>query len=111
MPEPLPSSSTKVMQFANGSANGFSHRWEGGQYCSIITKFGIVGCGIYDLETPAEFDQAIAIAKGTPACPLVEPDDLLEAKIVGCTPKAAAAGIEIGMSGAEAVEKMLLACK
>ena len=99
------------MQFANGSANGFSHRWEGGQYCSIITKFGIVGCGIYDLETPAEFDQAIAIAKGTPACPLVKPDDLLEAKIVGCTPKAAAAGIEIGMSGTEAVEKMLLACK
>ena len=99
------------MQFANGSANGFSHRWEGGQYCSIITKFGIVGCGIYDLETPAEFDQAIAIAKGTPACPLVEPDDLLEAKIVGCTPKAADAGIEIGMSGTEAVEKMLLACK
>lgn len=97
------------MQFTNGTANGFSHRWEGGQYCSIITKFGIVGCGIYDLETPAEFGQAIAIAKGTPDCPLVEPEDLLEAKIVGMTPKAAKAGITIGMDGGEAVERMLLA--
>ena len=109
MTDELPRSSTRVMQFTNGTANGFSHRWRGGQYCSIITKFGIVGCGIYDLETPAEFDQAIAIAKGTPACPLAEPEDLLEAKIVGVTPKAAAAGITIGMRGIDAVEKMLAA--
>jgi len=109
MSSDLPSSTSRKLQFENGSANGFSHRWEGGQYCSIITKFGIVGCGIYDLSTPAEFGQAIAIAKGTPACPLVEPEDLLEAKIVGLTPKAADAGIAIGMNGRQAVEIMLLA--
>jgi len=86
-----------------------SHRWHRGQYCTILTKAGIVGCGIYDLATPAEFGQAIAIAKGTPANPLVEPEDLYEAKIVGLTPQAAALGVAEGMTGREAVELMLQA--
>lgn len=109
MNEPLPRTVSRPMQFANGCANGFSHRWQGGQYCSIMTRLGIVGCGIYDLKTAGEFGQAIAIAKGTPAHPLVEPEDLLEAKIVDATPKALAMGITVGMTGREAVERMLAA--
>ncbi|MFK7735020.1 MAG: DUF1805 domain-containing protein [Pirellulaceae bacterium] len=103
----LPTSEQKCMQFENGEAIGMSHRWEGGQYCSILTKVGIVGCGIYDLETPAEFGQAIAIAKGTPAKPLTYPEDLLDAKIVGATPLAKELGIDVGCTGREAVECML----
>ncbi|HJZ92054.1 MAG TPA: DUF1805 domain-containing protein [Gemmataceae bacterium] len=68
-----------------------------------------MGCGIYDLKTAAEFGQAIAIAKGTPAKPLVEPEDLLEAKIVGVTPQAEALGIIAAITGREAVEWMLQA--
>jgi len=90
-------------------AIGISNRWDRGQYCSILTRAGIVGCGIYDLKTAAEFGQAIAIAKGTPAKPLVEPEDLFEAKIVGVTPQAEALGIRIGMTGRDAVELMLKA--
>ena len=105
----LPRTSNRPLQFENGTAIGMSHRWHKGQYCTILTKAGIVGCGIYDLETPAEFGQAIAIAKGTPANPLVEPEDLYDAKIVGLTPQASALGIEKGMTGREAVELMLKA--
>jgi uncharacterized protein YunC (DUF1805 family) len=97
------------MQFAGGTAIGLAQRWVGGQCCAIQTAAGIVGCGIYDLHTPAEFGQAIAIARGTPANPLAEPEDLLNAKIVGCTPKAEELGIRPGMTGSEAVEKMLAA--
>ena len=111
MAEPLPRTTNRPLQFQNGSAIGMSHRWEKGQYCSILTRAGIVGCGIYDLKTAAEFGQAIAIAKGTPAKPLVEPEDLFEAKIVGVTPQAESLGIRPGMSGREAVEKMLQAEK
>ena len=111
MNEQLPRTTNRELQFANGTAIGISNRWEKGQYCSILTRAGIVGCGIYDLKTPAEFGQAIAIAKGTPANPLVEPEDLFDAKIVGVTPQAEALGIHPGMSGREAVEKMLLASK
>jgi uncharacterized protein YunC (DUF1805 family) len=109
MSDQLPRTTSREMQFAGGTAIGMSHRWVGGQYCSILTAAGIVGCGIYALDTPAEFGQAIAIAKGTPANPLTEPEDLLNAKIVGCTPKAASYGIHPGMTGREAVERMLAA--
>ncbi|GAB5402602.1 MAG: hypothetical protein Aurels2KO_08330 [Aureliella sp.] len=105
----LPQANRHVMQFRGGQAIGTGQLWSGGQYCSILTKAGVVGCGIYDLKTAAEFGQAIAIAKGTPDNPLVVPEDLLEARIVGTTPQAAALGIEIGDTGRTAVEKMLAA--
>jgi uncharacterized protein YunC (DUF1805 family) len=105
----LPRTHSREMQFDGGTAIGMSHRWVGGQYCSILTAAGIVGCGIYGLETPTEFGHAIAIAKGTPANPLTEPEDLLSAKIVGCTPKAESYGIRPGMTGRQAVELMLAA--
>jgi uncharacterized protein YunC (DUF1805 family) len=109
--EPLPRTTNRELRFENGTAIGISNRWDRGQYCSILTRAGIVGCGIYDLKTAAEFGQAIAIAKGTPAKPLVEPEDLFEAKIVGVTPMAEQLGIRPGMTGREAVERMLQAEK
>ena len=109
MADDIPRTTHRELDFQNGQAIGMSHRWHQGQYCSILTKAGIVGCGIYDLETPAEFGQAIAIAKGTPANPLCEPEDLFDAKIVGCTPQAESYGVRVGMTGKEAVELMLRA--
>ncbi len=109
MAEQLPRTTQRELRFDNGVAIGTSQRWQGGQYCSILTRHGIVGCGIYDLKTAEEFGQAIAIAKGTPANPLVEPEDLFDARIVGVTAKAAEFGIKVGSSGREAVERMLAA--
>ena len=109
MSDQLPRSVSRTLEFEHGTAIGISNRWENGQYCSIITRRGIVGCGIYDMVTPAEFNQAIAIAKGTPSNPLVEPEDLYDTQIVDATPQAKALGIAVGMTGREAVEKMLAA--
>lgn len=106
-----PQVTQRALQFENGSALGVSTRWARGQYCSILTPIGLVGCGIYDLKTPTEFDQVIAVAKGTPDKPLVEPEDLFEAEVVGLTPRAEELGIELGMTGKEAVELMLIAGK
>ena len=103
----FPRTVSRSMQFASGEAIGISNRWHRGQYCAILTAAGIVGCGIYDVATATEFDQAVAIARGTPARPLVEPEDLLEAKIVDATAKAKEYGVEIGMTGREAVELLL----
>lgn len=109
MSDPLPTTITRPIQFRNGCATGMSIRWHQGQYCTILTEAGLVGCGIYDIKTAAEFSQAIAIARGTPQKPLVNPEDLFDAKIVDATPKAKELGIQIGMNGREAVELLLAA--
>jgi uncharacterized protein YunC (DUF1805 family) len=109
MNDPLPRSISRPLPFKNGSAIGISNRWHKGQYCTILTEAGLVGCGIYDVKTAAEFGQAVAIARGTPQKPLVEPEDLLDARIVDATPQAKALGIQIGMIGREAVELLLAA--
>jgi uncharacterized protein YunC (DUF1805 family) len=69
----------------------------------------LVGCGIYDVKTAGEFGQAVAIARGTPQKPLVEPEDLFDAKIVDATPRALELGVRLGMTGREAVEILLAA--
>jgi uncharacterized protein YunC (DUF1805 family) len=109
MNDALPRTIARPLQFGNGSAIGISNRWRRGQYCVILTEAGLVGCGIYDLKTAAEFGQAVAIARGTPQQPLVEPEDLFEARIVDATPQARELGIRVGMTGREAVEAMLAA--
>jgi uncharacterized protein YunC (DUF1805 family) len=106
-----PVHTTRQLRFENGTALGVSNRWSGGQYCSILTDAGIVGCGLYDLNVAAQFGQAIAIARGTPVRPLVEPEDLLDATIADCSPKARLFGIQPGITGREAVERMLRAAR
>jgi uncharacterized protein YunC (DUF1805 family) len=105
--DPLPRIISRPLQFKNGCAIGVSNRWKQGQYCTILTEAGLVGCGIYDVKTAAEFGQAVAIARGTPQKPLVNPEDLFDAKIVDLTPQAQALGVRVGMSGREAVELFL----
>ena len=107
--DPLPRTISRPIQFQNGCAIGISNRWRQGQYCTILTEAGLVGCGIYDVKTAAEFGQAVAIARGTPQKPLVNPEDLFDARIVEATPQALGLGIRVGMTGREAVELLLAA--
>src|SRR5262249_53821736 len=109
MTDPLPRTISRPIQFKNGCAIGISNRWQQGQYCTILTEAGLVGCGIYDVKTAAGFGQPVAIAGGTPQKPLVNPEDLFEAKIVDATPRAKELGIQVGMTGREAVELLLAA--
>jgi uncharacterized protein YunC (DUF1805 family) len=109
MNDPLPRTIARPLQFKNGCAIGISNRWRKGQYCTILTQAGLVGCGIYDVKTAGEFGQAVAIARGTPQKPLVDPEDLFDARIVETSPPARQLGIQIGMTGREAVEILLAA--
>lgn len=96
-----------TLTFENGSAEGLSYRWPEGQYCAIHTDHGVVGCGIFDTKIAGIFSMAFAIARGTPSQPLVEPEDLLEARIVEVSEPAEKLGVVVGMTGREATEKML----
>jgi uncharacterized protein YunC (DUF1805 family) len=107
MSDKLPRTVSRPLQFKNGTGIGISNRWHKGQYCVIMTEAGLVGCGIYDVKTAGEFGQAVAIARGTPQKPLVEPEDLFDARIVDASEPAQKLGIKIGMTGREAVELLL----
>ncbi|HUG17360.1 MAG TPA: DUF1805 domain-containing protein [Planctomycetaceae bacterium] len=104
---PIPHAEQRTLKTPHGPAIGSSYRWAGGQYCAIHTHRGVVGCGIYDLACAEEFGMAFAIAKGTPENPLVQPEDLYKAKIVGVSKAAEMLGIHPGMTGLEAIGKML----
>ncbi len=67
----------------------------------------MVGCGLYDCAVASRFGMAVAIARGTPDKPLIEPEDLLAAAIAEATPEAQSLGIRIGMSGLEALGCLL----
>jgi uncharacterized protein YunC (DUF1805 family) len=105
----LPTARNTTLDFNGGHAIGTSFRWPGGQYCAIHTARGLVGCGIYDIRICNEFNLAVAIARGTPARPLCEPEDLFEAKILEVSDAAQKLGVAVGMTGREAVEAMLAA--
>jgi len=105
----LPFAQNKTLQFSAGEAIGSTYQWPGGQYCAIHTSKGLVGCGIYDIRSANEFNLAVAIARGTPQKPLREPEDLFPAKILEVSKAAEALGVVPGMTGREAVEKMLAA--
>jgi len=107
MSVPLPQATHRTLEMANGKAIGASYRWPGGQYCAIHTGRGVVGCGIYDVNIAGEFGMVIAICRGTPAHPLCEPEDLFDSKIVAVSEPAKKMGLAPGMSGREAVEKLL----
>lgn len=104
---PLPKAEHRRIETPYGSAIGAAYQWAGGQYCAIHTARGVLGCGIYDIGCANEFNMAFAIAKGTPAHPLREPEDLYEARIVAVSNAASQLGISEGMTGLEALQMFL----
>ncbi len=102
-------SAQRVIKTDHGEALGSSYRWPGGQYCAIHTDRGVIGCGLYDISIATRFGMAIAIARGTPAHPLFEPEDLLNARLVEVSDAAQQMGITVDMTGKEALLLMLKA--
>ena len=105
----MPVSISRLLQFNNGYAVGTSDQWRNGGYCKIVTNSALVGSTIFDIHVASELGEAMAVAEGEPGKPLVELEDLLEAHIIGLTPKAATYGVRIGMTGRQATELFLLA--
>lgn len=103
----LPAATQQTLQTPYGQVIGASYAWPGGQYCALHTHRGVVGCGIFDIACADHFGMAFAIARGTPEHPLRRPEDLYDAKIVAASRPAAEMGIQPGMTGMQALEKML----
>jgi len=99
--------SYNVVQTKVGDAAGLGIRWEGGQCIILVANRGLVACGIVDMKVAEQWGFAVAIARGTPQKPLVTDEDLLNARILEATSKARSLGVEVGMTGREALKKLL----
>jgi uncharacterized protein YunC (DUF1805 family) len=64
----------------------------------IKAKNGFVGCGYFDIETADKLNEQVAIVTGVKCF-----DDVLKAEVIKYSKAAAAAGVEKGMSGKEAL--------
>ena len=97
----------KEMIIKNKKVTGVEISWDNGQCVLIVANKGLVTCGAIDLKVMEHFNFAAAISHGTPEKPLVTTEDLLDSKITGVTSEAQNLGIIEGMSGREALEKLL----
>ena len=63
---------------------------------------GFVMCGYLNVEVAEKLEVAAAMVRGVSTV-----DDLLKANVVSCTKAAAAKGVAVGMTGKEALAKLL----
>jgi uncharacterized protein YunC (DUF1805 family) len=105
----IPAAEQRELSTPHGTVIGASYAWDGGQYCVIHTARGVVGCGIFDIACADTFGMAFAIARGTPEHPLRKPEDLYEANLVEVSEAAKQLGIRPGMTGMQAIGKLLSA--
>ena len=61
---------------------------------------GVIGCPYLNIASLEKFGETCAII------PAVDIDGMLESKVTAVTPKAAALGIEVGMPGREALDRI-----
>jgi uncharacterized protein YunC (DUF1805 family) len=68
----------------------------------VLATKGYVCCGYLDLATAEKFSDAACIVRGVKTT-----DDLLEARITGITSFAQNLGINLGMTGRQALELLI----
>lgn len=97
----------KIKKMRGGKATGISVQWDNGQFTLIVADKGILGCGIFDPKILEEFKMAGALCRGKPEKPLRRPEDLLKAKIKEVSSAGKKLGLKKGMTGKEALARLL----
>ena len=85
------------MKFEAGSLDMF-----GVKILLIRGGRGALGCGYLSLDAAEKFGHALAIVKGVAAY-----GDMLSAEVAAVSAAAAALGVSVGMSGLEALKKLV----
>jgi uncharacterized protein YunC (DUF1805 family) len=78
-----------------------------GSFMFVVAGDALLTCGAFDAEVLDHFGFLMARVRGTEAHPLKEFEDMLKAKVDRFTSKAGALGVVEGISGLEALERML----
>jgi uncharacterized protein YunC (DUF1805 family) len=72
----------------------------------VITNVGMVGCGAFDVDALDGFDYPAARVKSTTGGGIASIDDLLGGEVKDANRAAKALGVQVGMSGREALDRM-----
>jgi len=92
---------TREIMIGNNKAEGIEIGLGNAVLVLAIGKKGYIMCGYLNLEAAEKFGDCAAIVKGVKTV-----DDLLAAKVFAVTKNAEKSGINAGMSGREALEKL-----
>jgi uncharacterized protein YunC (DUF1805 family) len=81
---------------------GFCIATEAASILMIKAPHGFLGCGYFNIETADKLLEHVAIVTGVKSF-----DDMLDAEVVKCSNSAETVGIRKGMTGREALLKMV----
>ncbi len=73
---------------------------------SVNTDIGLVGCGAFDVAALDSFSYPAARVRATRGSSVATIDDLLVGAVKDVNEEAKKLGVEIGMSGREALDRM-----
>lgn len=72
----------------------------------VVTDAGMVSCGAFDVAALDKFSYPAARVRSADGSPIVIIADLLQGVVKEANPAAIERGIEVGMSGKEALERL-----
>ena len=71
---------------------------------AVVTDMGMIGCGMFDVFALDNFDYPAARVKSGTSGPIATVDDLLKGIVKDANKTARKLGIEIGMTGRQALD-------
>lgn len=93
---------TRDIELKNGSAVGMEISMPNANLVVAVAKRGFVMCGYLDVATAEKLKDAAAVVTGVKTV-----DELLDGLVKKVTPAAARRGIRVGMTGRQALEKLV----
>ena len=94
------------VQLTNKKADGYIIPLGPVNLVSVVTDIGMVGCGAFDVTALNAFGYPAAQVKSVSGAPIATIDDLLTGVVKDANAEATKLGINVGMSGREALELM-----
>jgi uncharacterized protein YunC (DUF1805 family) len=94
------------VQLTNKEADGYVIPLGPFNLVSVNTDIGLVGCGAFDVAALDNFSYPAARVMSTKGGSIATIDDVLVGEVKDANETAIKRGVEIGMSGREALEQM-----
>ena len=94
------------VQLSHKQADGYVIPLGSLNLVNIVTDVGMAGCGVFDIAALDNFNYPAVRVKATGKELISTIEDLLNGEVKGVNKEAARLGIDIGMSGREALDLM-----